>query len=308
MSVMLPLEDSPYRLDEFGPVFILGCPRSGTTFLSKCLAAVDGLEEFVGVLAPPRFMHLVGSMEHAAYEKELMSCVRDVFWQSFWRRKYYRHERFVQLMQKNISLRQFMAPPNLSGAMFCYKEPFLCFAAEKFATYFPSAKFIHIIRDGRDNADSLERTYPDALSDAVLNEGFLADNKNSEIGTHRDYEGFCIPWWVNKGCEAEFIELPQYGRFVWMWREMVERARKVQAYDEGRYFEVRYEDFVKDPVDWAGQILNFLNVPVNSRVKEKLKSAFSSSIGISKNNQNSDSDVVSRRVAGELLVELGYIE
>ncbi|MFT7404828.1 sulfotransferase family protein [Zhongshania sp.] len=308
MSLLLPLEDSPYRLDEFGPIFILGCPRSGTTFLSKCLAAVDGLEEFVGVLAPPRIMHLIGSCEDKPYQKELMNCIRDVFWQSFWRRRYYRHERLLQLLQKNISIAQFMAAPSIDGTKFCYKEPFLCFAAEEFANYFPNARFIHIIRDGRDNADSLERTYPDALSDEVLSDGFLAGNKNSEIGMYRENNGVCVPWWVAKGSEAEFIELPQYGKFIWMWKEMVGRARNVKAVDKSRYFEIRYEDFVKDPMEWAGRILNFLDVPMNERVRKKLKSAFASSIGISLNNQKELQRGIAQKVAGELLAELGYTE
>ena len=57
---LLPLEDSPYLLDEHGPLFILGRPRSGTIFLSKCIADIPDVEEFVGVLAPPRIMHLIG--------------------------------------------------------------------------------------------------------------------------------------------------------------------------------------------------------------------------------------------------------
>ncbi len=83
----LNLEDSPYLLDEYGPVFILGCPRSGTTFLSSCITSIPHVDEFVGVLAPPRMMHEIGRMAKAGEDyKEMTLLMRDIFWQSFWRR------------------------------------------------------------------------------------------------------------------------------------------------------------------------------------------------------------------------------
>jgi len=55
------MEDRLFDLDDHDPLFILGCPRSGTTFLSNCIGALAGCREYVGVLAPPRLMHLVGA-------------------------------------------------------------------------------------------------------------------------------------------------------------------------------------------------------------------------------------------------------
>ena len=46
----LHLEDSFLRLDALGPVFIMGCPRSGTTFLVDCVAALSRVEAFTGIL------------------------------------------------------------------------------------------------------------------------------------------------------------------------------------------------------------------------------------------------------------------
>src|SRR5262249_52261834 len=111
------------------------------------------------------------------------------------------------------------------GALFCYKEPFLCFPAEKFARYFPNARFVHIVRDGRDNADSLERTYPHALSDPVVRNDFLSRNKNSEIGLWEKLDGVNVPWWVAPADAARFGRLSRYERCVLMWREMTRRAR-----------------------------------------------------------------------------------
>lgn len=94
--------------------------------------------------------------------------------------------------------KSFFFPPSLSGLTFCYKEPFLCFAAKEFAEHFPSARFIHIIRDGRDNADSLCRSYGDALSDKVLTSQILSLSKVSEIGFYKTSSGFNYPYWVSE--------------------------------------------------------------------------------------------------------------
>ncbi len=96
----LPLEDSPYLLDEHGPVFILGYPRSGTTLLSKAIARIEQVEEFLGILLPPRLVHILGSKavanQHLSY---LLLVIRDIFWQAFWRRRYFRRERIVEVLR-----------------------------------------------------------------------------------------------------------------------------------------------------------------------------------------------------------------
>ena len=55
----LALEDRPSELDRLGPVWALGLQRSGTALLWQCLRALPGVWEFVGVLSPPRLMHLI---------------------------------------------------------------------------------------------------------------------------------------------------------------------------------------------------------------------------------------------------------
>jgi len=239
-ELRLPLEDSPFRIDRHGPIFILGCPRSGTTYLSRCIAGLPGVSEFIGVLAPPRMMHLVGSMSEQGDDTgQVLNVMRDIFWQSFWRRRLFRGERLLEQAWKR-SVSGLLKKPTLEGTWFCYKEPFLCFAASEVAEAFPNAKFLHIIRDGRDNADSLERKYPDALADHILHEPELVENKNSEVGIWRPFDGWCIPWWVDHDQEQAFVAASRYGRCVWMWKEMVRRACSLRGLGETRYHEVRY--------------------------------------------------------------------
>jgi hypothetical protein len=305
-TTTLPIEDSPYKLDEHGPVFILGCPRSGTTFLSECLGAVPGIEEFVGVLCPPRMCHHLATEDRPDRADLLLASVRDVFWGTFWRHRYARSSRLVQALRGRHPFRLFLRPPTLDGALFCYKEPFLCFAADKLARHFPSARFVHIVRDGRDNADSLERTYPEALSDEVLRSDFLSGNKNSEIGPWRTIDGVNVPWWVPPADAARFGGLTRYERCVLMWREMTRRARDVGRVAPDRYLEVRYEDLVREPVRWGREVVEFIGREFTPGVRRAFGRAVTSSVGIGRRNQNADRIRDAGAIAGPLLRDLGY--
>ncbi|PPK85899.1 sulfotransferase family protein [Neolewinella xylanilytica] len=311
----LPLEDSPYRLDDNPPIFILGCPRSGTTFLSDCVGGIKGVEEYVGILAPPRMMHLIGSMTedgerfgnpNASAVKTLMQSIRDIFWQSFWRRRYYRGERLKNLYYRNNSLQEFLRPPSMDDAVFCYKEPFLCFAAEAFAEEFTNARFVHIIRDGRDNADSMVRRYPDALSDRVLQSPELTQNKISEVGPYDMVDGTIVPWWVPAADRDSFIHADPFVRYAIMWREMVLRARRLAPLGPDRYLEVKYEDFVSSPIEEAEKILAFLGNRMSPALRKRLEKARTGSISIAKQNQGEEKYRAATSAAEDLLRELGY--
>ena len=303
----LPLEDSPQDLDKYGPIFILGCPRSGTTFLSDCISLFNGVEEFVGVIAPPRLLHLIAYLENQKIKQDILSSVRDIFWQSFWRRRYFSNQRLIQLINRKIGLVEFLQRPSLKDSYFLYKEPFLCFASTEFAEHFKNGLFIHIIRDGRDNADSFERKYPHALSDEVLQNEQLAENKISEIGIWRKHNGFIVPWWVEDGIEEIFIKYSRYERCVYLWKVMTERALSLR--DEkykGRYLEIKYEDFVSAPLENMKIISDFIGKDINSKIRSVIKKSYKTSINISQHNQDTNKIKLANQIAGNLLNSLGY--
>lgn len=304
----LNLEDSPYLLDEYGPVFILGCPRSGTTFLSSCITSIPHVDEFVGVLAPPRMMHEIGRMAKAGEDyKEMTLLMRDIFWQSFWRRSMFFKERVGSLLSKK-DFSGLFKKPELEGKIFCYKEPFMCFGMEQVAEEFPNAKFIHIIRDGRDNADSMERSYPLALSDETLKDLHMVRNKSSEIGAFYKVGDFHIPWWVDQDKAEDFINHSHYERFIWMWREMVSRVINCgRKLDPSRYIEVRYESVVSDPVNSATKILQFMDEKPSKKLIGALNKGHQRSVGISQSRQSEDNLKGALSIAGRLLSDLGYV-
>lgn len=305
----LSLEDSPYLLDRHGPIFIVGCPRSGTSFLSSCIGSIDQIEQFVGVLVPPRMMHQIGmrSEVHGEPAEELLWIVRDIFWQAFWRRIRFRAERAAQVVYRRKPWYWVLQRPTIEGRYFSYKEPFLAFAMRELAAHFPESKLVHIIRDGRDNADSMIRSYPHALSDRVLGDRSLALNKVSEIGIPRRFGERYVPWWIKEGEEEHFLACSQYGRYVWMWREMVSRVQNCgKQVGGGRYLELRYESIVSQPQENAEGILRFLGFDTSRSLLRRLGHGRVDSVGIGRKNQSAQFLDEAQAIAGPLLHSLNY--
>jgi hypothetical protein len=308
LDLQLPLEDSPYGLDDHGPVFIVGCPRSGTTFLAESIAAIRSIEYFSGAIVPPRVMHLLGSNAAQGLDNtQLLLVVRDILWQALWRRRLAKSERFVQWVKGNQSLASALQTGRMRNFLLCYKEPFLCFALREVAEHFSNSRFIHILRDGRDNADSLERTYPDALSDRVLGDPLLAQNKSSEIGLWRMHDGRCVPWWVANGEEAKFLSASRYTRCVWMWKEMVSHTLDAgQTLGPQRYLELRYESVVADPTEAGRKVLEFLGLRRESRFMSRLQKAYHTSVAVSRQRQPQERLEEADAIAAALLSRLQY--
>jgi hypothetical protein len=309
MKAELSLGSAPAFLDRHGPIFIVGCPRSGTTFLSSCIGRINEIEQFSGVLATPRMMHLIGML--ASQGNPLVDLLlwnmRDTFWHAFNRRIYFGGERVAEVVYGRKPWHWIFRRPTMEGRYFSYKEPFLAFAIREVCAHFPASKVVHIIRDGRDNADSMVRRYPDALSDKVLDDHAHAMNKNSEIGIPKPYGDRFVPWWVESGHEERFLDCSKYGRYVWMWREMVTRTRNCgEQLGPDRYLEMRYESVVTESKQNAKTLLNFLGFEASRSMLRRLEKGRASSIGISRKNQPAKAIDEANGIAGQLLKTLDY--
>ena len=304
----LPIEDYPAQLDRHGPLFILGCPRSGTTFLSRCVGAMPAVDAVVGRIAPPRMMHVIGErMARGADVTQERLLMRDIFWQNFVRRRLFRDQRLADLWNRREGLAELFGPGTIEGWLFCYKEPFAGFAIDALIDEFPAAKFIHIVRDGRDNADSMVRSYPHALSDETLASRFLAMQKSSEIGPFEWRGGFAHPWWVNAKDRKHFRKMDKYLRNVLLWRELtgrVETALAARALK--RSLRIRYEELVVEPVAHAKRLAEFVGQPVRPAFLRKLKKGHAHSVAIAAANQPADKIAAANRIAGDLLQQMGY--
>jgi hypothetical protein len=157
---------------------------------------------------------------------------------------------------------------------------------------FPNARFIHMLRDGRDNVCSLRR-HP---SRKIVNGKVIPLNTNNPIRN-------CIERWV----------------------EDVSFGRKFLG--DSRYLEIKYEDLVEDQRStletvlkfleepWDESLLNYYEIKGSSRNFEKFpqnieatRPIYNKAIGRWKSDLSEDEKKLFKEIAGELLINLGYVE
>jgi hypothetical protein len=146
--------------------------------------------------------------------------------------------------------------------------------------YFPNARFIHAIRDGRDAVCSI-RTHPPSF-------GNIYQSLN--------------PW----------------EKCVDLWLEWVKKG--LHWRDDPRYYEVRYEDLAANPRDTIGKLLEWLGEPWEDDLLDKsVRTSVSSHPGVSRpvsdasiNRWHKDLPVDARALfrgkANDLLIKLGYAQ
>ena len=208
------------------PVFIVGCPRSGTSFLYHLLLSAGGFVEFhtqmnvydvlepiygdLGVMknrkaATQEWLRSkafqVSGLDAADIEAKILSECRDA-------------SDFLRIVMEEIARKQGVdrwidsTPTNVPHMLRIHED-------------FPDAQFVHIIRDPRDVALSLDKrswTRP-------------------------------LPWDKRNSLLAAGL--------YWEW--IVRKGRKLGAMLAQNYLEVRYEDLVQQPRVALGAIGPFLH-------------------------------------------------
>lgn len=286
-ALEIPLENASGLLDSIRLTFVMGCPRSGTTFLLRCLDALPRTRGTAGTLIPDRVCHLIGSgTVPPAAEDDLLFSFRAVLWKWFVDSMLSRRGHLRRVAQAPGSVRatagMLLGRSELPLEDFglVYKEPFLTMAAASLARHFPNARFVHLIRDGRDCADSLQRSYGAALSDEVLDARSRRWREvGSEIGVGRAHGEWIVPWWVSDQDAPMFLAGSRYERYLWLWRECVTRGREAAGVAGGRYLEVRYEDLCAAPRETGSKLATFLGVAESRRFRKVLGEARTASIG-----------------------------
>jgi Sulfotransferase family len=211
------------------PVFVIGAPRSGTTFLGNCLGRL-----------PEISYHFEPRLTKAAAR-----CVYDGSWSP---------RRGAAVFRLSYSALLLAALDG--GHRFAEKNPENSFLVPFLAGEFPGAQFIHIIRDGRDAAVShAEQPWLAAASAASGRRGMAGQ-----------LHGPQARWWVESPRREEFSQVPDIVRAAWCWRRFTEAALDGMAMlPPGRAAEVRYEAMVGDPAGTADMLAGFLGVPARGR-------------------------------------------
>ncbi len=114
-------------------------------------------------------------------------------------------------------------------------------------TIFPDVKFVHIIRDGRAVAFSLLNKKRDDATSPILLVGFK-DILGDKYQHNRS-------------------ELYNYGL---AWKEYVTKATEASTVAQDRYYEVPYEDLIREPYNEVRNILDFSKLDWYNKFEEKI--------------------------------------
>lgn len=286
---------------------VMGCPRSGTTFLIKALNALPYSECINELLIPVCIPHIANhplpptiynalqlgfetSLERYANDGKIYSRLLAI-------QKYVNG--YMDIQELFQALRHQRKIEHL-----IYKEPYLSFAPEFTYHALPESKIIYIYRDGRDCADSNVRTYN------VLADEKLMSLSTLEIFIGRQYEQRYIPWWVEAGREGEFLACTPYVRTIWMWKEIVSRCHNFFSHPDvvksGRVLLIKYEDLVNDSLKYGEIIVEHLGGKMNAQLQKQFQQAHPRSVGIYK-KRNPQEIQEAEEIAKQELTLYGYL-
>lgn len=254
------------------PVFIIGAPRSGTTFLGNCLGRVPDIS-----------YHFEPRLTKAAAR-----CVYDGSWASR------RGAVTFRLCYGTLLLAALDG-----GHRFAEKNPENSFLVPFLTAEFPGAQFVHIVRDGRDAAVSHGE------------QGWLAASAagSGQRGRGGQLHGPQARWWVEPARRAEFAAVPDIVRSAWCWRRFTEAALDgVAQLPASQAAEVRYEDMVSAPAGTADALARFLNLSPAGRTElgAGLARARPDSVGRWRSALGPAELADVQAEAGPLLTRLGY--
>jgi len=242
-------------------VFVVGSPRSGTTFLGRSIGSLPGFVD-LGEVAP-----------HKASVPELVALPA---------------EDAAGRIRRTLAVARRLG---LVGSLRSVEQtPETVFVAEAAALAFPSARFVHIVRDGRDVVCSL------------LDRGWLSQGRGGGDDAGLPY-GAEPRFWVEQIRLEEFLRTSDARRAAWAWRAYVQAARSLGE----RAHEIRYERMVTDPDGVAADLAVFLNAPV-PELGRALRGAHDESVGRFRRDLTAEQLAEVEAEAGELLIDLGYLQ
>jgi omega-hydroxy-beta-dihydromenaquinone-9 sulfotransferase len=251
------------HIDTFGPIkpiLIIGAPGSGTTLLYQTLSSHRDLAYIslnmarTGILGPGR---LLGDRRKALYMLQNLIHrdptsnlpLGDALWTKYFRDYNYMTEDDYSEEMAGYFRKKILQVQSLwSRSRFVDKALLNCFRVRLLNSIFPDAKFIHIIRDGR------------AVAFSILRKIEIAGDPNPLF-----YIGFKDI--LGDKYQSQRSELYNYGL---AWAEFVRKGREASAVAESRYYEVRYENLVREPYNELRNIIDFCELDWYGKFEEKI--------------------------------------
>jgi len=270
------------------PVYIIGCPRSGTTLLFTILRAAkefwsshsESHYVWSSFVPDPRdemfSVHLQAEDYKKGDEKTIeKTYMGRVFRTSFLRELnkyafYNRMRKFFSPLYKLWRMTFNFLRLNFGGNIRVLdKTPPNTFRVGFLAEAFPDSKFIYLTRNGITNISSLIEGWKSEGRFSFKFRNFYDYNKDINIkGYNGNVWKFTNPpgWegYMNKSLEEVC---------AFQWASAHEKALEAfSKIDKSRYLEVKYEDLIANPPKVIKEVCEFLNVEYKDKVKQKSES------------------------------------
>lgn len=257
------------------PIFIFGCPRSGTTFLGKLISEIPNISYYF-------------EPEIIKYYSKLVYDNQTSFKKAYWFYKF-----ILNMLMKLAN--------NKNRKKYAEKTPRNIFIAEVLFKIYPNAKFINIYRDGRDVACSLLKKPWQLVSSRKLNK--------REPGGYL-YGPFPF-FYIENGRVNEYINTSDLHRCIWIWRRHIEKGIELlEKLPSQNYLTIKYEDLLTNPEKNLKKLLIFLNEYNNITFQKVLRAANSrylNSIGRWKKELSNDNLEIIYEEAKYLLKRYHYL-
>lgn len=260
------------RLAVFGtirrPVFILGCPRSGTTYLGNVLETMPEASYYFEPAILKYYTRLI-------YEKKApMGQTRILY---------------------HLCLRSLLLASPGTGPRIVEKNPNHLWVAETLCEIFPDAQFIIISRDARDTALSL-------LQKPWHLEKSAASGKREPGGyLYGPYPHF----YIEDDRREEFQRTSDLHRCIWIWRRHAEQIEHLTGIlPKSQQFHLTYEDLILKPDTTLCAILGFIGEDrpaTRSKVLTASREGHASSIGRWKEFFSAQDLEIIEQEAGDIL-------
>jgi hypothetical protein len=243
-------------------VFVVGSPRSGTSFVGRALGSQPG---FVDLGEVP----LLKAALPRLVLRPLADQAREI-------------RRTVQVV-RNLAL--------VHGLRGVEQNPETSFVVPGALRAYPTAKAVHVIRDGRDVVCSL------------IERGWLRSDREGTDDANQIY-GAHARFWVEPERRDEFARASEATRAAWAWRRYVTAARSADA---ERTIEIRYESLTADPGAEAERVAQALDADPGP-LREAFGKVHADSVGRWRTDLSAEQMADVQAEAGDLLAELGYLE
>ena len=239
-------------------IILLGATGSGKSLISSILTKLPKSVVLDENYLPPYLAHLKGFLgddkDIYKFSTGLRSHINNVL-------SYGHNGRLsisLQCIQGKISLTEWLSSLHKKTRTIdtvILESHFFSLVPNVLLDAYPDAKFILLVREGRDVADWLEREFK-ALSDEDL-----VRSDSSEFFFTRTFNGYTVPWWVKHSDEKFFLKLSPFLRCVYFWNVLNERLWTFQmSMSESNFLVLKYEFMVQNAMKTRELLINFLDI------------------------------------------------